>query len=404
VNPRVLDLILDALATLFVDGHAAAVPALTRALSKVRSIDYGGEDVGRLLWLGGRPITGYLATQLWDFQAGRALAEQQVQRTRDAGALVRLQFADNVLAANELLAGQLTEAAALLEEDRMVADITGNPPVGYATTLLAALRGTDEAASRLITGVRDEALALGQGSIVNFADYASAVLNNGLGRHDVAVQVARGVFDRDVVGGGYQMMVVSELAEAASRTGDTELVAAALLRMSERARATPTDWALGIEARLRALRGGEEADASYRASIPYLDRAGLRMEVARGHLLYGEWLRRIGERIRAREQLRIAHDMLLAMGADAFAERARRELVVLGEKGVTRSVEKTEKLTVQEFQVARLAREGLSNAEIGARLFLSPRTVEWHLGKVFTKLGISSRRQLRDSVLEFAPE
>jgi DNA-binding CsgD family transcriptional regulator len=284
----------------------------------------------------------------------------------------------------------------------MVSDITGNRPVGYATTLLAALRGTDEAAERLIAAVRDEALALGEGRIVNFAGYASALLNNGLGRHDIAVKAAREVFDRDAVG-GYSMMVVSELAEAASRTGDTELVTAALQRMSERASATPTDWALGIAARLRAMLGGEEADASFHESIEHLNRAGLCMEVARGHLLYGEWLRRTGERIKARGQLRTAHEMLLAMGAVTFDERARRELVVLGEKGLQRSIETTEELTAQEFHIARFARDGLSNAEIGSRLFISPRTVEWHLGKVFTKLGISSRRQLRDSVLEFAP-
>jgi len=400
-EPRAIDLILDALATRFVDGHAAAAPALARALTNVRSIDYGAEDVGRLLWLGGNRVTAILATELWDFEAGRALAELQVHRARDAGALVHLQFALNVLAANELLAGELTDAAALIEEDRMVSDITGNPPVGYAATLLAALRGPDEKASRSIAMAREEAWTLGQGRIVTFADYATSVLNNSLGRHDIAVLAAREVFDRDVVG-GHQMMVVSELAEAASRTGDTELVAAALQRMSERARATPTHWAQGIEARLRAMLGGEESDASFRESIQHLDRAGLRLEVARGHLLYGEWLRRTGERIKAREQLRTAHDMLLAMGAAAFAERARRELVVLGEKGLQRSIETTEELTPQEFHIARFARDGLSNAEIGTRLFLSPRTVEWHLGKVFAKLGVSSRRQLRNAALDFA--
>jgi DNA-binding CsgD family transcriptional regulator len=173
--------------------------------------------------------------------------------------------------------------------------------------------------------------------------------------------------------------------------------------MSERARATPTPWALGVEARLRALLGGDDTDASFRESIEQLERAGLGLEVARGHLLYGEWLRRAGERIKARERLRTAHDMLLAMGAAAFAERARRELGVLGGKGLQRSIETTEELTVQEFHIARFARDGLSNAEIGTRLFLSPRTVEWHLGKVFTKLGISSRRELRNAVLDVAP-
>jgi DNA-binding CsgD family transcriptional regulator len=368
---------------------------------KVQSIDYRVDDVGRLLGLVGNPFPGYVATELWDFDAGRTVAELLVQRARDAGALVQLQFAANELAVNEMLAGRLTDAAALVEEDRMVSDITGNPPVGYAAMLLAALRGTD-AAARQITTARDQTLALGEGRIVHFAGYALALLNNGLGRHDIAVQAAREVFERDVLA-GYQMMVVSELAEAASRTGDTELVAAALHRMSERARATPTPWASGIEARLRALLGGDDADVAFRESIQHLDRAGLRLEVARGHLLYGERLRRTGERIKAREQLRTAHGMLLTMGAAAFAERARRELVVLGGKGLQRSSETTEELTVQEFQIARLARDGLSNAEIGTRLFLSPRTVEWHLGKVFTKLGVSSRRELRNAELGFAP-
>lgn len=400
-EPRVTDLILDALATRLVEGHAAAVPSLARALTKLRSIGDRVDDKDRQPWLGGNPFTGYLATELWDFDAGRALAELQVQRARDAGALVQLQLAANVLAVNEMLAGRLADAAALVEEDRMVADITGNPPVGYAATLLAALRGTD-AASRLITAARDDASVLGDGRIVNFAGYATALLNNGHGRHDIAVQAAREVLDRPVVA-GYQTMVVSELAEAASRTCDTELQAAAFKWMSERATATPTDWALGIEARLRALLGGEDADASYRESIERLDRAGLRLEVARGHLLYGEWLRCTGERIKAREQVRAAHDMLLAMGAGAFAERARRELVVLGEKGHQQSVETAEELTAQEFHIARFARDGLSNAEIGARLFISPRTVEWHLGKVFIKLGISSRRQLRTAALDVEP-
>jgi DNA-binding CsgD family transcriptional regulator len=400
-EPRIIDLVLDALATRLVDGHTAAVPSLVRVLTAVRSIDYRVDDVGRLLGQVGNPFTGYVATELWDFDAGRTVAELQVQRARDAGALVQLQFTANELAVNEMLAGRLTDAAALVEEDRMVSDITGNPPVGYASMLLAALRGTD-AAAQLITTVRDQTLALGEGRIVNFAGYATAVLNNGLGRHDIAVQAAREVFDRDVVA-GYQMMVISELAEAASRTGDTELVEAALRRMSERARATPTAWALGIEARLRAILGGEEADASFRASIQHLHRAGVGLEVARGYLLYGEWLRRTGQRIKAREQLHTAHDMLRAMGAAAFADRARRELVVLGEKGLQRSTETTGELTVQEFHIARFARDGLSNAEIGTRLFLSPRTVEWHLGKVFAKLGVTSRRELRNADLDFAP-
>jgi DNA-binding CsgD family transcriptional regulator len=400
-EPRITDLILEGLSARLVDGHASAVDSLARALARVRSIDEHVDDVDRQLGQVGNPFTGYIATELWDFDAGRRVAQLLVQRARDAGALVQLQFATNELAVNQMLAGRLADAAALVEEDRMVSDITRNAPVGYAAMLLAALRGTD-AAARQITAARDQTLALGEGRVANFAGYALALLNNGLAQFDIAVRAAREVFDRDALA-GYQTMVVVELAEAASRTGDTELVAAALRRMSERARATPTPWALGIEARIRALLGGMEADASFRESIQLLERAGLGFEVARGHLLYGEWLRRAGERIQAREHLRTAHDLLLAMGANAFAERARRELVVLGGRGLQRSTSTSDELTVQEFHIARFARDGLSNAEIGTRLFLSSRTVEWHLGKVFVKLGISSRRQLRDSVLDFAP-
>ena len=331
-EPRVTDLILDALATRLVEGHAAAVPSLARALASVRSIDPHTADLDRLLGTVGNPFTGYVATELWDFEAGHAVAELLVQRARDSGALVQLQFATNELAVNDMLAGRLTDARALVEEDRMVSDVTGNPEVGYAAMLLVALRGTDSAAQQ-ISEARDQTMALGEGRIVNFAGYALAILNNGLGRHDLALVAARDVFDRDVLA-GYQMMVISELAEAASRTGDGDLVVAALRRMSARAHTTPTDWARGIETRLQALRGGADADGAYRTSIEHLDRAGLRLEVARGHLLYGEWLRRAGQRDQARTQLRTAHEMLLAMGASAFADRARRELLVIGEKGV----------------------------------------------------------------------
>jgi DNA-binding NarL/FixJ family response regulator len=196
---------------------------------------------------------------------------------------------------------------------------------------------------------------------------------------------------------------VPELAEAASRTGDTALVEAALEWLSERARVTPTDWALGIEARVRALlSGGEVAERLYRESIARLGRTRVRAQLARGHLLYGEWLRRERRRTDARAQLRIAHDMLDTMGMGAFAERARRELLATGETARKRTVETTQQLTGQEALVARLARDGLSNPEIGARLFISPRTVKYHLRKVFLKLDITSRNQL-DHVLPGDP-
>jgi ATP/maltotriose-dependent transcriptional regulator MalT len=219
------------------------------------------------------------------------------------------------------------------------------------------------------------------------------VLDNGLGRHVAARNAARRVFERDEL--GYGPFIVPELAEAASRTGDTALVQAALEFVSERTRVTPTDWALGIQARVRALLSeGEVADGLYRESIACLGRTRVRAQLARGHLLYGEWLRRERRRTDARTQLRIAHDMLDTMGIEAFAERARRELLATGETARKRTVETTVALTPQETLIAQLARDGLSNPEIGARLFISPRTVKYHLRKVFMKLDVTSRNQL----------
>jgi ATP/maltotriose-dependent transcriptional regulator MalT len=223
------------------------------------------------------------------------------------------------------------------------------------------------------------------------------VLYNGLGRHDAARDAAWRAFERHHV--GYGAYVVPELAEAAARTGDVTLVQAALQWIGERTRAMPTAWALGIEARIRALLSqGDAADSCYRESIEHLGQTSIRAELARSHLLYGEWLRRERRRAEARDQLRTAHDMLEAMEMEAFAERARRELRATGETVRKRTVETSSQLTAQEAQVARLARDGLSNPEIGTRLFISAHTVAYHLRKVFTKLGITSRSQL-DRVL-----
>ena len=223
----------------------------------------------------------------------------------------------------------------------------------------------------------------------------------GYPRRGAACDAARQAFERDQL--GYGPLVIPELAEAAARTGDVALVTAALEWLSERTRAVPTQWALGIEARIRALLSDRDAEPYYRESIERLGRTRVRVELARGHLLYGEWLRRERRRGEAREQLRTAHEMLDAMGIGAFAERARRELLATGETARKRAVQITVELTAQEAQVARLAREGLSNPQIGARLFISTRTVQYHLGKVFTKLGIISRSQL-DQALPADPD
>jgi ATP/maltotriose-dependent transcriptional regulator MalT len=282
-----------------------------------------------------------------------------------------------------------------LEEDGLIADATGNPPIPYNQMLLAAWRGREAEASELIAATLDGTTAGGLGVVS--ATYASAVLHNGLGRHDAARDAARRAFERDPVGRG--PFLVAELAEAASRTGDLALLKTAQAWLSERARVTPTEWVLGIEARVGAfLNEGEIADGLYRESIARLRRTRLRVELARAHLVYGEWLRRERRRVDAREQLRIAHEMLDAMGVEAFAERARRELLATGATARKRTVETRDDLTAQEALIARLARDGLSNPEIGTRLFISPRTVKHHLRKVFIKLGISSRTQL-DRVL-----
>ncbi len=400
---RRIDAVLDALAIRLTDGYVAAAPLLTRSLQAVPGVDVGADDVIDLLGLDGSRVCAIVATEVWDFRAGRALAEGHVRLARESGALVQLQFALNLLASNLMLAGDLTAAAGLIEDARVMGEAIGNPPITYAEMQLASLRGQEQVATTLIAGANDDARSSREGRIASFADYASAVLYNGLGRHDVARDAAKRVFERDAVG-GYQVMGIAELAEAASRTGDWELVHSVHERVSERARVTPTDWALGVHARVEAFldRDGV-ADERYRASIDHLERAGLFVEVARGHLLYGEALRRAGRRVDARDQLRTAYDQLSTMAIAGFAERARRELLATGEKVRKRTVDTADDLTPQELQVVRLVRGGLSNVEIGTRLFLSPRTVEWHLRKVFTKLGVASRRELRDAVLESVP-
>src|SRR5215470_824227 len=396
--PRAADVLLDALALRYTRGRAAAVPALTRALELLFALGSSPGEARRWLWLvGARGAGGLSAVELWDFESWRALAASQAKAARDAGAFVHLQFALNLLARAHLLAGELAAAAELLDEDRLIADATGNPPVAQAAMTLAAWRGQEREATVLIEATMETATARGVGRLADFADHASAVLYNGLGRHDVARDAARRVFERDQLGLG--PFIVPELAEAASRTGDTALVRAALASQSEIIRVTPTPWALGIHARLAALLSrGQPAERRYRESIDRFGRTRLRTELARAHLLFGEWLRRQKRRAEAREQLRTAYQMLEAMGAFGFAERARRELLATGQAVRKRAPQDAgaagNALTTQEAQVARLACDGLSNPQISTRLFISPRTVQYHLRKVFTKLGITSRGQL----------
>jgi DNA-binding CsgD family transcriptional regulator len=391
--PRAVDLLLDAFALRLTEGYAPAAPTLTRALELALAVDVADDEVDRWRWLATGRASASTALELWDAESSHTLAARQVRFARDTGAPVYLQYALNSLATTHLLAGELATAARLLEEDRLIAEVTGNPPVGYAAMALAAWRGREPAASELIEITLRAATARGLGRMVSFADYASSVLYNGLGRHDAARDAARRAFERDQL--GYGPYVVPELAEAAARTGEVALVRAARQWLSERTRTTPSEWALGIEARVRALLSeGEAAERCYRESIDRLGRTRVRVQLARAHLLYGEWLRRQGRRLDARAQLRIAHGELEAMGIEAFAERASRELEATGETARKRTVATREALTAQEAMIARLACAGLSNPEIGARLSISARTVQYHLGKVFAKLAISSRSQL----------
>jgi DNA-binding CsgD family transcriptional regulator len=399
--PRAVDVMLDALAMRLTEGHAATEPTLARALALLLASAAGISEADRSLWLATGRIGQIIAIQLYDFGSWRALATRQAQSARDAGALVQLQFALNFLAETHLLAGELAVAAGLIDEDRLIAEASGNPPVGYAAAMLAAWRGQEAPARELIEATTREATARGQGRLVDFSACASAVLYNGLGRHDAAGDAIRPVVRRGPVGYGH--LVIPEVAEAAARTGDATLVRAASGWLSARTGVNPTEWALGIEARVHALLSdGAAADRGYRESIEHLSRTPVRAQLARSHLLYGEWLRRERRRTEAREQLRAAHGMLDAMGAAAFAERARRELLAVGDTALARTTQRDgprpaqirEDLTAQEARVARLALDGLSNPEIGARLFISPRTVQYHLSNVFAKLGITSRGQL----------
>jgi DNA-binding CsgD family transcriptional regulator len=292
-------------------------------------------------------------------------------------------------------------AELLFDEDRLVAEATGNQPVRYNDVLIAIWRGEEAKATELLEAARHEARARGMGRFVTSLTYLESVFSNALGRYETAREAAWRALEHEHLGFG--SLIVPELAEAASRTGDAALLKTALDWVTERARVTPTEWALGSEARVRALSSdGEAAEALYREALERFGRTRFRIELARTHLLYGEWLRRERRRVDAREQLRTAEGMLSTMGVEAFADRARRELLATGETVRKRRVETRGDLTAQEAQIARLAREGLTNPEIGAQLFISARTVQYHLRKVFLKLGINSRVEL-DRVLPGDP-
>jgi DNA-binding CsgD family transcriptional regulator len=293
--------------------------------------------------------------------------------------------------------GAFGAATSLIEEADAISQATGTATLKYAAFTLAAWRGHEADALAMIEAGRIEAKARGEGLGLAVSDWIAALLFNGLGRYEDARAAAERAAADDVVANS--AWALAELIEAGVRSGRTDGTSAALDRLSERTLASGTDWALGVLAQARALLSeGGAADALYREAIERLERTRIRVALARARLLYGEWLRREQRRVDAREQLRAAHEMFSTMGADGFAERARVELLATGETVRKRTVETRDDLTAQEAQIARLARDGRTNPEIGAQLYISPRTVEWHLKNVFTKLGIRSRRELHHAL------
>jgi DNA-binding CsgD family transcriptional regulator len=391
-RPGPADVLLDGLAAHLSGEHAEGVTILRRALSGF------GRDLTaaeQLRWL---PTACVGALHNWDDLAWEGLSSRYVKLARAVGALGELPLALDWLGCLHLLSGELRAAEALTAEARAIAEIMGNRPAPYGALGLAAVRGRGDLALEMIDRAGQDAALRDEGLGVAAAKWAVAMLRNGQGRYDAALSAAE---DAVLYAGPSPVAgwPAAELIEAASRAGEPARGAEAMGRLAEAAGAAGTDWALGIRARSRALlTDGEAAEDLYRLAIGHLGRSRARVDLARAHLLYGEWLRRENRRVDAREQLRRAHEMLAAIGADGFAERARRELLATGQTVRKRTPETDRDLTAQEAQIAARARDGQTNTEIGAELFLSPRTVEWHLRKVFAKLGITSRRQLRHAL------
>jgi DNA-binding CsgD family transcriptional regulator len=387
---RPADLLLDGLATWFTEGSAAGTSLVRRALSAFRSADIASEDALRWLAFASR-IAG---DGPWDFEAWQALVSRHVQLVREAGALSLLPLALGVRIHVHVFAGELAAAASLSEESEAVTEATRIQLPRYGALAVAAWRGREAETLDLIEATTEQVVPQGQGLGVTATKWAAAVLYNGLGRYEDARAAAEQA-GRPPLAMGWAHWTLVELIEAAARIGERQAAADVLDALTQTTSPSGTDWALGIEARSGALLSdGEEAERLYRAAIERLGRTRVRAEFARAHLVYGEWLRRERRRLEAREQLRMAHEMFTAMGAQAFAERTARELLATGERARKRTVETLGDLTAQEAQIARFARDGLSNPEIASRLFISPRTVEYHLRKVFAKLNIRSRHEL----------
>ena len=394
--PRAPDLLLDGLKVMITEGHAAAAPLLERAVDTFLSGDGNATREFRWFWL-----AEAIAIEIWDHESWRDLAVRELELVRDAGALTLLPLALSANVVARIFAGDLAGASSLIDQVQIATEATGSHLAPYGALILAAWRGSKvELAALSELTLRDVATRR-EGLGVSTAHWASALLHNGIGQYPTALAAAQNVLEPaspkrlDATIG----WALPELVEAAVRSDQASLAHNALEQLSAMTRAAGTDWAIGIEARCRALVSEPEvAEHFYTQASDHLARTRLRPELARAHLLYGEWLRRENRRVDARIELRLAHELFMTIGMEAFAERARGELQAAGERVRKRTAEARDGLTAQERQIAELARDGLSNPEIGARLFLSPRTVEWHLRKVFAKLGIRSRQQLADAL------
>ena len=391
--PGACRLLLDGLALLTCEGYAAGTPSLKKALRAFRRAQLPEEEELRWLWL-----ACHLARALGDDVAWDELTARQVEVARRAGALSLLPVALDDRIHVDLFVGRFAVATSLAAEAAAVVEATGSRISLRGPIALANWRGQEAEARALIESHRPEVMSRGEGLWLAHSDWGSAVRYNGLGRYDDALVAAERAAE-GARGLGTPTWVLADLIEAAVHSGKPERATGPLAQLSEIAEANGTDWSLGFLARSRALVADREAaEPLYREAIERLGRTRIRVALARTMLVYGEWLRRENRRVDAREQLRAAHEMLTEVGMEAFAERARRELLATGETVRKRTVETLDELTPQEAQIGRLAADGFTNPEIGAQLFLSPRTVEWHLRKVFGKLGISSRRQLRTAL------
>ncbi|MGN9781402.1 helix-turn-helix transcriptional regulator [Nonomuraea sp. ZG12] len=395
--PQRNDLLLNGVAVLATEGYAAGVPLVLRALDAFRA-----EGVSREEGLGWLPLACRMAHNAWDFDSWSVLSARLADLARETGALSVLSPALHMLVSNRVLAGEFAVAEALVAEAMTIGEVTGSRSLAqYASLVLEPWRGREAATRQASEAVTRDMTLQGEGKVQTATQWANAVLYNGLGRYEEAYNAAERGSEHPQELGGTFMRSLIELVEAAARSGRPARAAEAARQLDEMAQASGTDWALGTSASARAqVSDGPAVETLYREAIERLGRTEVRTSLARARLLYGEWLRRENRRVDAREQLGIAYEMLSRMGSEAFAERARRELQATGETVRKRTAEVHTTLTAQEAQIARLAGDGLTNPEIGAQLFISPHTVEWHLRKVFAKLGIASRRQIRTTLLE----